>query len=242
MSALLEVRDLVVRYPVERDLLGRPRRFLVAVDRVSLDLAAGETLGLVGASGCGKSTLGRALLRLVAVAGGTVRFDGADVLAARGAAAKALCREMQPLFQDPWSSLDPRQRVGDAVAEGLRLHDLLRGAPLRRRVDELLEQVGLAPALASALPQELSGGQRQRVGIARALAVEPRFLVCDEPVSALDLSVQAQVVNLLLELRERRGLSYLFISHDLALVAAVSHRVVAMEAGRLVERAAAASP
>jgi len=239
MSALLEVRDLVVRHVVERDAIGRPRRSLAAVDGVSFDLAAGETLGLVGASGCGKSTLGRALLRLVAPAGGTVRFDGVDVLAARGPAAKALCREMQPLFQDPWSSLDPRQRVGDAVAEGLRLHDLLRGAAVRRRVDELLDLVGLPAALATARPQELSGGQRQRVGLARALAVEPRFLVCDEPVSALDLSVQAQVVNLLLELRERRGLSYLFISHDLALVAAVSHRVVVMDAGRLVAPPAA---
>ena len=239
MSApLLEVRDLTVHFPVASATGGRG--LLTAVDRVTFDLHAGETFGLVGESGCGKTTLGRALLRLVPIAAGAIRFSGVDVRAAAGAELKTLRRRMQLLFQDPWGSLDPRQRVGAIVAEGIELHQLAHGDDVTRRVLRLLERVSLPVGIAQRWPHELSGGQRQRVGIARALAVEPQLLVCDEAVAALDVSVQAQVIDLLLELRERDGLAYLFISHDLALVGALSHRIAVMHLGELVELGPAA--
>ena len=234
-ASLLEVRDLCVYFPLRSGLLGRSRKVVRAVDGVGFSIEPGETLGLVGESGCGKTTLGRALLRLVEPTSGSVRFEGRDVLAAGGGELKTLRRAMQVVFQDPWSSLNPRMTVGAIVGEGLEIHGLARGVDLQRRIGELLEQVGLPASAGLRHPHEFSGGQRQRIGIARALAVDPRFLVCDEAVSSLDVSVQAQVLNLLLDLREKRGLTYLFISHDLAVVRSVSHRVAVMHLGEIVE-------
>ncbi len=241
-ALLLEVRDLVKHYPGERAWLGlgRPRSVVRAVDGVTLEIPPGRTLGLVGESGCGKSTVGRTILRLTEPTAGTVRFDGQDVLALRGPELRALRRRMQIVFQDPYGSLNPRMTIGLTVREGLDIHEI--GAKTERpaRVAALLSEVGLDPELAGRYPHELSGGQRQRVGIARALAVEPAFLVCDEPVSALDVSVQAQVLNLLADLRERRRLTYLFIAHDLAVVRHIADDVAVMYLGRIVERASAA--
>jgi oligopeptide/dipeptide ABC transporter ATP-binding protein len=212
---------------------------LKAVESVSLDIGAAETLGLVGESGCGKTTLARSILRLVEPTSGEIYFDGTDVRALRGEALRAMRRNMQMVFQDPYSSLNPRLTVGDSIREGLLVHRLAEGAAAERRVRELLDEVGLRPQDGSRYPHELSGGQRQRIGIARALAVEPRFIVLDEPVSALDVSVQAQVVNLLLELQRSRSLAYLFIAHDLGLVEQVADRVAVMYLGRIVELASA---
>ncbi len=234
-APLLEVRELRVHFPLRGGLFGRARGIVRAVDGVSFSIAAGETLGLVGESGCGKTTLGRAVLKLVGVTSGSVRFEGQDVLAARGAKLLGIRRAMQVVFQDPWSSLNPRMTAGAIVAEGIEIHRLARAAEKQRRVAALLEQVGLPADAAGRLPHEFSGGQRQRIAVARALAVEPRFVVCDEAVSSLDVSVQAQILNLLLELRERRGLAYLFISHDLAVVRTMSRRVAVMHLGEIVE-------
>lgn len=230
---LLAVRDLRREYPTGGWL--RPGPAVRAVDGVSFELGRGETLALVGESGSGKSTLARTLLRLEEPDGGSVRFDGLDVLALEGEALRALRRRMQIVFQDASGALNPRMRVGDAVAEGLEIHHLCRPDERPARVQALLQEVGLDPGLADRYPRALSGGQRQRVVIARALAVEPSFLVLDEPVSALDVSVQAQVLTLLLDLQQRRGLSYLYIAHDLAVVRQVAHRVAVMYLGRLVE-------
>ncbi|MBI1967462.1 MAG: ATP-binding cassette domain-containing protein [Gemmatimonadetes bacterium] len=238
---LVEVTNLVKHYPGERGLfgLGPPRGVIRAVDGVSFTIGAGETLGLVGESGCGKSTVGRTILRLVEPTAGQVGFDGRDVFALTGPELRGLRRKMQIVFQDPYSSLNPRMTVRQTLREPLQIHRLASGDDANRRVSALLEEVGLDAAFADSYPHELSGGQRQRVGIARALSVEPAFLVCDEPVSALDVSVQAQVLNLLADLREKRRLTYLFIAHDLAVVKHVADRVAVMYLGKIVELAPA---
>ena len=236
-APLLSVRGLTKHFPIRTGLLQRVSGAVKAVDDVSFDVARGETLALVGESGCGKTTTGRALLRLIEPTRGSVHFDGTDVLALKGEALRRMRRHMQIVFQDPYGSLNPRMTVGAAIREGLVVHDLAEGADADRRVAQLLDEVGLRPEHATRYPHEFSGGQRQRIGIARALAVEPAFIVCDEPVSALDVSVQAQVVNLLRDLQRDRGLSYLFIAHDLAVVSHMADRVAVMYLGRIVELA-----
>ena len=240
MPPLLEVLNLSVRYPARPTLLGRPTAWVRAVEDVSLEIAPGETLGLVGESGCGKSSLGRAVVRLVEPAGGTVRFAGRDITHLRSEPLRRVRRQLQMVFQDPFGSLNPRLTVGQSVAEALEIHRLVPDRAHRTaRVAELLVAVGLDPGLADRYPHEFSGGQRQRIGIARALAVEPKLIVCDEPVSALDVSAQAQIVNLLQDLQRDRGLAYLFIAHDLAVVEHISQRIVVLYLGCVVETAPA---
>ena len=233
-STVLRVRDLVKHYE-RRKLFGGPTEITRAVDGISFDIQAGETLGLVGESGCGKSTTGRTIVRLEQPTSGQAMFDGTDLFALKGDRLRSFRSQMQIIFQDPYGSLNPRMRVGRAIAEGLEIHQVVPKREIPERVGALLTEVGLEPAVAGRYPHEFSGGQRQRIGIARALAVEPSFLVCDEPVSALDVSVQAQVINLLVDLQQRRGLAYLFIAHDLAVVRLVARRTAVMYLGRLVE-------
>ncbi len=238
--SLLAVNDLKVHYPVTHGVFRPAREFVKAVDGVSFDLEAGETLGLVGESGCGKSTLGRAIVRLVEPTSGKVWFEGKDLGKVDRADLRRCRRRLQVIFQDPFSSLNPRLTVEDVIGEALDIHGLSENSgDRRRRIAELLTAVGLDPQYAGRYPHEFSGGQRQRMGIARALAVEPRLIVCDEPVSALDVSVQAQIVNLLKDLQQQRGLAYLFIAHDLAVVEHLSHRVMVMYLGKVVEVAEA---
>ena len=236
---LLSARDLVKRYRL-RSGLAAGRETFAAVDGVSFDVGAGETLGLVGESGSGKSTTGRLVLRLEDPTEGSVLFEGDDWLALSGAELRRRRRDLQVVFQDPNTSLNPRMRCGAQVAEPLRVQKLASGRELSERVALLLQDVGLSPETARRFPSELSGGQRQRVAIARALATRPRFVVCDEPISSLDVSIAAQVLNLLADLREKTGLSYLFISHDLAVIARVSDRIAVMYFGRIVEVGSAA--
>jgi oligopeptide/dipeptide ABC transporter ATP-binding protein len=238
-APLLSVRGLRKHFPVRTGLFGRANGTVRAVDGVSLDVARGETLGVVGESGCGKTTLGRTILRLVEPTAGSILFDGVDLLSLQGKALRGMRRNLQIIFQDPFSSLNPRMTIGATVREGLTVHRLAEGAGADRRVRQLLEEVGLRPEYATRYPHEFSGGQRQRVGIARALAVEPKFIVCDEPVSALDVSVQAQVINLLQDLQRDRGLTYLFIAHDLSVVEHIADRVAVMYLGHIVEFASA---
>ena len=232
---LVEVHDLVKYYPVTAGVLRRKVGDVKAVDGISFSIEPGETLGLVGESGCGKTTTGRCILQLQDITGGEVVFQGQDLVQMKGEALRRMRRHMQLIFQDPFASLDPRMTAGDIVGEPLRVHDMARGRQYRQQVAELLSMVELQPTVAGRYPHEFSGGQRQRLGIARALAVRPAFIVCDEPVSALDVSIQAQIITLLMRLREEFNLTYLFIAHDLAVVRNISDRVAVMYLGKIME-------
>lgn len=236
-APLLEVRDLKVHYPVRSGVLYRTVGHVKAVDGVSFNVGRGETLGLVGESGCGKSTLSRALVRLVRPTAGEIRFDGMDILTLDRQASKKARRDIQIIFQDPVSSLNPRLRVKDIVLEGLRIHGLADSRTNDALVREILGKVGLGPEIAGRYPHELSGGQRQRIGIARTLVLKPRLIVADEPVSALDVSIQSQVLNLMVDLRRELGLTYVFIAHNLSVVAYISDRIAVMYLGKIVELA-----
>ncbi|MEM1424591.1 MAG: ATP-binding cassette domain-containing protein [Planctomycetota bacterium] len=235
-ETLLRVEHLKTHFPIRSGLLQRVTGYVKAVDDVSFEVRKGETLGLVGESGCGKTTVGRTLLRLIPATGGTVTFDGQSVFDAGGSQLRKLRQQMQIIFQDPAGSLNPRMRIAAIVGEPLKVHNLVSDkAELRERVESLLERCGMPRAAADRYPHEFSGGQRQRIGIARALALEPRFIVCDEPTSALDVSIQSQILNLLADLRDEFGLSYLFISHDMAVIQHICDRVAVMFKGKIVE-------
>jgi oligopeptide/dipeptide ABC transporter ATP-binding protein len=234
-APLVEVRDLVKHFPIRGGILQRTIGFVQAVDRVSFEVRRGETLGLVGESGCGKTTVGRLLLRLIDPTSGTIRFEGEDITALRGASLKRIRREMQIIFQDPYASLDPRTPIGDSIGEGLRIHQIGTSNERREKVRKIMDMVGLAPYHARRYPHEFSGGQRQRIGIARALVLEPKVVVCDEPVSALDVSIQAQVLNLLKSLQRELDLTYVFIAHNMGVVEHISDRVAVMYLGKVVE-------
>lgn len=236
--SLLEVRDLKVHFPVRQGLFSRVKNYVRAVDGVSFSVQHGETVGLVGESGCGKTTLGRAIIRLIDPTAGQVLFEGKDLTQLEGEPLRQQRRHIQMIFQDPYGSLNPRMTVGEIIGEALDVHRLTKTPSERRlRIEELLQQVGLDRAHITRYPHEFSGGQRQRIGIARALAVQPRLIVCDEPVSALDVSVQAQVINLLQDLQRQLGVAYLFVAHDLAVVEHISQRILVMYLGRVVESA-----
>ena len=236
-SPLLQVRDLRTWFPIRRGILSRTVAHVKAVDGVSFDVHAGKTLGLVGESGCGKTTVGRSILRLIPRTGGTVSYRGQDFFAYRGEELRKLRRHMQIIFQDPVSSLNPRMTVGNIIGEPIQVHGIARGKERDELVASLLQRVGLDPTFAARYPHEFSGGQRQRVGIARALALSPDFIVCDEPVSALDVSIQSQILNLLDDLQRERKIAYLFIAHNLAVVEHFSDEVAVMYLGRIVEKA-----
>ena len=237
LSPLVEVRDLVKHFPIRGGVLQRTLAAVQAVDGVSFDIRRGETLGLVGESGCGKTTVGRLLLRLIEPTSGSITFDGVDISRLSGSALKPYRRRMQIIFQDPYASLDPRTPIGDSIGEGLRIHAVGTPAERRRRVTEIMDLVGLAPYHARRYPHEFSGGQRQRIGIARALVLRPDLVVCDEPVSALDVSIQAQVLNELKALQRELGLTFLFIAHNMGVVEHISDRVAVMYLGKVAELA-----
>ena len=234
-TAVLEVRDLKKHFPIRKGLLQRAGGTVFAVDGVSFSIQAGETLGLVGESGCGKSTVGRTVLRLIEPTDGSIRIDGRDITHLGKAELRPYRRQMQIIFQDPFSSLDPRMSAGDIVAEPMRVHRTARGPEVKKQVAALFDRVGLRKAQMDNYPHQFSGGQRQRIGIARALALQPKLIIGDEPVSALDVSIQAQVLNLMMDLQRELGLAYLFISHNLAVVEHLSHHIAVMYLGRIVE-------
>jgi oligopeptide/dipeptide ABC transporter ATP-binding protein len=237
MTALLEVEGLVKHFVADRSVFGTPRAFVKAVDGVSFNVEAGRTLALVGESGCGKSTVSRLVLRLIEPDAGSIRFDGRDLLKLDASELRTFRRSAQIIFQDPYASLNPRMTVSQILSEPLALHDLVAPARRRERVEELLRLVGLEARFARRYPHEFSGGQRQRIAIARALAVEPKLIICDEPVSALDVSIRSQILNLLRDLQDRLGLAYIFVSHDLAVVKHIADRVAVMNLGEIVETA-----
>lgn len=234
---LMRVENLTMHFPIQRGFLQRTVGTIKAVSEVSFSVYPGETLGLVGESGCGKTTTGRAILQLYRPTGGQVYFEGHDLVAMSDEAVRQTRRRMQMIFQDPYASLNPRMTVGDIIGESLRVHGLASGRARTEKVAEMLHTVGMNPSHMRRYPHEFSGGQRQRVGIARALVVEPSFVVCDEPISALDVSIQAQIVNLLRKLQRQFGLTYLFIAHDLSMVRQISNRVAVMYLGQIVELA-----
>jgi oligopeptide transport system ATP-binding protein len=238
-NPLLEVRDLRTYFPIRRGVLSRTVGHIKAVDGVSFDVHAGKTLGLVGESGCGKTTVGRTILRLIPATTGSVVYRGNDFFAPKGQELRRLRRHLQIVFQDPVSSLNPRMNIGNIIGEPIEVHGIAHGQDKRDLVASLLQRVGLDPTYTSRYPQEFSGGQRQRIGIARALALSPDFIVCDEPVSALDVSIQSQILNLLADLQAERNIAYLFIAHNLAVVKHFSDEVAVMYLGRIVEKAAA---
>ncbi len=234
-EVLVEVKDLRLYFPVLAGLLRSKVADVKAVDGISFFIRNGETLGLVGESGCGKTTTGRCVLRLYDITSGKVYFEGQDITNWKGERLRRIRRNMQLIFQDPYSSLDPRMTAGDIIGEPLLVHKLVKGKEYREQVNELLRMVELEPRMARRYPHEFSGGQRQRIGIARALALRPKLIVCDEPVSALDVSIQAQIITLLMRLREELNLTYLFIAHDLSVVRHISNRVAVMYLGKIVE-------
>jgi oligopeptide transport system ATP-binding protein len=236
-NVLLRVEDLMMHFPIYRGVFQRQVGAVRAVDGISFDIKRGETLGLVGESGCGKSTTGRTILQLYKPTAGRVTFDGVDLVSLKGEGMRQMRRKMQMIFQDPYASLNPRMTVGQLVGEPLMVHNVATAQEIQERVQHLLELVNLNPSFASRYPHEFSGGQRQRIWVARALALQPSFVICDEPISALDVSIQAQVVNLLEELQEQFNLTYLFIAHDLSMVRHISDRVAVMYLGVIVELA-----
>ncbi len=236
-GTLLEVRDLRTYFPIKRGVFSRTVGYVKAVDNVTFDVQPGKTLGLVGESGCGKTTVGRTILRLIPSTSGVVRYKGQDFFQYQGEELRRLRRQMQIIFQDPVSSLNPRMTVGNIIGEPIQVHGIARGREKDERVASLLSRVGLDPTFARRYPHEFSGGQRQRIGIARALSVDPDFIVCDEPVSALDVSIQSQILNLLDDLQKERNIAYLFIAHNLAVVEHFSDEVAVMYLGRIVEKA-----